>query len=313
MRIIRDGQSLGPDEHTAVGIGMFDGVHLGHRHVLAHVRADAERRGLLSAVVTFDRHPAYVVRPEYAPRQLTTLEQKLELLEQNGIDVVYVVHFDEAVAATSAADFVDEVLVDALHARCLVVGADFHFGKGREGDVPRLSELGTQRGFGVHGLELIRHTPEAPAITSTAIRAALTEGDVAHASALLGRPYEVCGIVAHGDKRGRTIGFPTANVPVDGETAMPADGVYAGWFTRADGTVHPAAISLGRRPTFYVEQDQSLLEAYLLDFSDDLYDEVVRVSFVGRCRGQVKFDSIESLVAQMGRDVERTRTFLAGA
>jgi riboflavin kinase/FMN adenylyltransferase len=311
MRIIRDGQSLGPDEATVVGIGMFDGVHLGHRHVLEHVKADAERRGLSSAVVTFDRHPAYVVRPEHAPRLLTTLEQKLELLEENGIDVVYVVHFDEAVAATSAADFVDEVLVDALHARCLVVGADFHFGKGREGNVPRLTELGAERGFGVHGLELIRHEADAPAVTSTAIRAALAAGDVALAARLLGRPYEVCGIVAHGDKRGRTIGFPTANVPVLGETAMPSDGVYAGWFTRADGSVHQAAISLGRRPTFYVEQDQSLLEAFLLDFSDDLYDESVRVSFVGRCRGQVKFDSIEALVAQMGRDVERSRIFLA--
>lgn len=311
MRIILDGEpGLPPDQATAVGVGVFDGVHRGHQFVLATVRSEATRRGVRPAVVTFDRHPAYVVRREHAPKLLTTLDQKLELLEANGVEVAYVVRFDEARAATTAAEFVDQVFVDALHARAVVVGHDFHFGKGREGDVPRLRELGRHGGFDVLDLELVRHRPDAAQpVTSTNIRAALARGDVALAAEMLGRPYEVCGVVDHGDKRGRTIGFPTANVPVSGDTAWPADGVYAGWLTRPDGTRLPAAISIGRRPTFY-DDGVSLLEAYVLDFTGDLYGEAVRVAFVDRVRGQERFDSVDALVAQMHDDVARCRTLL---
>jgi riboflavin kinase / FMN adenylyltransferase len=316
MEVLRDLESCpAPPEGTAVTIGAYDGLHLGHRAVIDQVRRRAADDGLRSAVVTFDRHPASVVRPESAPRLLTDLEQKLELIEATGVDYCLVIAFDEARSKEPAEDFVTEVLVGCLRARAVIVGHDFHFGHRRRGNVDLLRAMGPEHGFEVGDVELVDERGEAVGedrkVSSTTIRHALAEGDLATATRLLGRHHEVRGVVAHGDERGRELGFPTANVSVPGDILLPADGIYAGWFERADGSVLPAAISLGRRPTFYAEAHASLLEAHVLDFSGDLYDEAVRVRFVERLRGEVRFDAVEALVEQMRRDCDDARRILA--
>jgi riboflavin kinase/FMN adenylyltransferase len=303
-----------PPQGTAVTIGAYDGVHHGHRSVISTVRQLAEERGLATAVVTFDRHPASVVRPESAPRLLTDLDQKLELLEQTGIDYALVVHFDEERSKESAEDFVREVLVDCLNAKLVVVGADFHFGHQRRGNVALLEQMGRELGFDVLGMSLVG--PDgAPArdelqVSSTAIRRALLAGDVALANKLLGHDYEVRGAVEHGDERGRTWGFPTANVAVPEEILLPADGIYAGWYERPSGERVPAAISLGRRPQVYDAQPYRLLEVHLLDWEGDLYGEEAKVRFVARLRAEEKFDSVDDLLAQMHRDCDEARNLL---
>ena len=315
MQIVRDTQAC-PDlgRGSAVTIGAYDGLHLGHRAVIDRVKAVAREADLASAVVTFDRHPASVVRPESAPKLLCDLDQKLELLESTGIDVAVVVTFDELRAAETAEEFVQEVLVDCLRSRSIIAGADFHFGKVRGGNVALLEQLGPTLGFDVQGMPLV-DAGGAPAeqgerVSSTAIRRALAEGDLATATSMLGRDHEVRGVVAHGDARGRELGFPTANVSVPGSIQLPADGIYAGWFERANGDVLPTAISLGRRPTFYETADASLLEAHVLDFAGDLYDEHVAVRFVERIRGEEKFDSIDALVERIEQDCADVRTVL---
>jgi len=303
-----------PSGGSVVTIGAYDGVHLGHRAIIDRVRKDAADLGVASALVTFDRHPARVLRPETAPLLLTDLDQKLELLEATGLDLVVVVAFDEERSRESAEDFVRELLVGCLGAQAVVVGEDFHFGHRRRGDVALLRAMGAELGFEVDGLALLGPDglPADPAdqVSSTAIRAALLAGDVERAASLLGRHHEVRGTVAHGDARATELGFPTANVSVPDDRLLPADGIYAGWYTRPDGTRHPTAISLGRRPTFYETAEFSLLEAHLLDFSGDLYDEEARVAFVARLRAEERFDSVDALVAQMGRDCDRARRLL---
>ncbi|MPY95241.1 MAG: bifunctional riboflavin kinase/FAD synthetase [Acidimicrobiia bacterium] len=300
-------------EGCAVTIGAYDGVHRGHRAVIDRTEQEAARRGARTAVVTFDRHPAAVVRPESAPRLLTSLEHKLELLDEAGVDVAYVVHFDDDRAHEAAADFVKEVLVDCLRARCVVVGADFHFGRHREGTVAMLAALGRDYGFEAVGIDLLGQA-EGPTeiVSSTSIRAAVASGDVESAAALLGRWHELRGVVGTGDKRGREIGFPTANLTIGTDLAIPADGIYAGWYVHPDGSRHAAAINVGRRPTFY-EEGELLVEAFLLDFAGDLYGQRARVQFVARLRPEVKFDSVDELVAQMHLDVAEARHRLSPA
>ena len=307
---------------AVVTIGAYDGVHLGHRAVIAEVRRLAAERGLTSAVITFDRHPAEIVRPESAPKLLTDLAQKLELLESTGVDTTLVVHFDEERSTETAEDFIAEIIVGALGARVVVVGDDFHFGKDRRGNVELLRtvgrDLGPVMGFDVVGLDLFgdeltgtgAHVGKGPKISSTRIRTLLRDGDIRLAAALLGRAYEVRGLVVHGDARGRTLGFPTANIAVPVEICLPADGIYAGWYHRPDGVALPAALNLGRRPTFYPDQPYSLLEAFIIDWSGDLYGEGARIEFVERLRAEMKFDSVDGLIAQMGEDVGKARTVL---
>jgi riboflavin kinase / FMN adenylyltransferase len=294
-----------------VTIGAYDGVHLGHRALLRDLSDRAAAEGLSTVVVTFDRHPASVVRPDSAPKQLTSLEQKLELLAECGIGRTLVVPFDEARADETAEEFVAEVLVDELGARLVVVGEDFHFGHGRKGNVELLRRLGAEHGFEVVGVGLTDDGSEP--VSSTRIRALIAAGDVAGAALLLGRPHEVRGPVVRGDGRGGPeLGFPTANVAVDDDIALPADGIYAGYFARADGSVHPSAISVGRRPTFYEPGTAPVLvEAYLLHFDDDLYGEPARVSFHQHLRPELRFESVEALIAQMQADVEETERLLA--
>jgi riboflavin kinase / FMN adenylyltransferase len=299
---------------AVVTIGAYDGVHLGHQAVLRLVRELAGARGFEAALVTFDRHPAEVVRPESAPRLLTTLEQRLELLDATGdLDLCWVLTFDEARSKEAAEDFVSEVLVDGIGARLVVVGADFHFGHRRGGNVPLLERMGAELGFEVLGLGLVAVEGDATAVpySSTRIRELLAKGDVAEAARLLGRPHEVRGVVERGDQRGAEhLGMPTANLTVPERICLPADGVYAGTFVAEDGVERPAAISVGTRPTFYDDGDV-LVEAYVLDFDGDLYAQRVKVRFREWVRGQERFDSTEALVEQMNADVEATRRILA--
>ena len=306
----------GPEHATpagsgaAVTIGAYDGVHLGHRHLLRVLQDEARARGLSTEVVTFDRHPATVVRPQSAPLVLTDLDQKLELLASTGVDRTVVVPFDEVRARESAEDFVREVLVDALGARLVVVGEDFHFGHRRRGNVALLSAMGARHGFDVIGLALEEDASHR-AVSSTRIRELLAGGDVSAAAELLGHPHQVRGRVVHGDGRGGAeLGFPTANVSLPDGLALPGEGIYACWYERAQGSVHAGAASLGRRPTFHDNVEAPLLEVFVLDFEGDLYDEAARVSFVSRLREERRFDSPEDLVKQMTVDVAAARSAL---
>jgi riboflavin kinase/FMN adenylyltransferase len=318
MQIITDpARCLPPPGGSAVTIGAYDGVHLGHQALLGELHARAEADGLTSVVVTFDRHPAAVVRPDSAPLLLCDLDQKLELLAATGVDRTVVVPFDTERANESAEEFVQEILVRGLDARLVVVGEDFHFGHGRKGNVALLREMGDEAGFVVEGVSL-EAAPDGSAeaghpVSSTRIRGLIAEGRVEEAAALLGRPHQLRGPVVHGDNRGATeLGFPTANLDIPATIAIPAIGIYAGWYDRADGTRWPAAISVGKRPTFYGVDGNLLVEAYLLDFSGDLYGEQGRLSFVGRLRPELAFESVDDLVAQMLEDVDATRTLLLG-
>ncbi|MCU1505014.1 MAG: ribF, partial [Ilumatobacteraceae bacterium] len=291
MRVLHDLDTPAwPGERSVITIGAYDGVHLGHQAVIAAVRRNAQALGARSVVVTFDRHPASVVRPESAPQLLTDLDQKLELLAGTGVDATGVVHFDQAQAGESPESFVKRVLAGCLATRLVVVGEDFHFGRARSGNVALLRDIGGEFDFEVQPVALMERSDgvDEP-ISSTAIRRALHGGDVGLAEAMLGRPFEVRGLVIQGDQRGRTIGFPTANVTVPGFICIPADGVYAGWYVRPDGRRHQCAINLGRRPTFYEHADHSLLEAHLIDFEGDLYGERAFVEFTDFLRSERKF------------------------
>ena len=292
------------EQGSVVTVGEYDGVHRGHRTVVAEMHRMAAERGCATAVVTFDRHPATIVRPESAPLLLCDLEHKLELLAETGVDYTLVVEFTEEQAQVKAETFAQQILVDCLQARAVIVGADFHFGKGRRGNVETLKVVGDECGYEVVGLPLVKQlTGEGEVISSTSIRSALTDGDVEKAHRLLGRPFEVRGVVTPGDRRGRTIGFPTANLPTTPDLQVPADGVYAAWYIREDGTQYPAAVNIGKRPTFYDYADRSLIEAHLIGFRGDLYGEIAKVRFVRRLRGEKKFEGIEQLQEQLGKDV----------
>lgn len=270
MQVFAEGTYPVDDSRAAVTVGVYDGVHLGHRHVLAQLRSLAEARGLQTVVVTFDPHPAAVVAPERAPLSLCSFERRLELLAATGIDRCVVVGFDPARSSQDPAAFVQAVLVDELRAAAVVVGENFRFGHRRAGDVGLLRDLSAAGGYEVVPVAL--DAADGEPISSTRIRGLLAAGDVAHAARLLGRPHELEGTVVRGDGRGRVIGFPTANLSVAAGFCVPEVGIYAGTWTRGTGRRYPAAISVGRRPTFYEDADV-LVEAHLVDFEGSLYEE----------------------------------------
>jgi len=294
---------------TVVVIGNFDGVHLGHQHVVGRARELADRDGLRVVAATFDPHPMAVLRPEHAPLTLTDIDRRCVLLAQAGVDDVFVIPFSREIASWTPEEFIERVVVDGLHAAHVVVGANFRFGAKAAGDVATLAESGARHGFEVEGLAL----DGGPQVwSSTYVRTCLAAGDVEGAAEALGRPYSVVGHVVRGEKRGRELGYPTANVPV-GRLAVPADGVYAGWLGllgQPESDPLPVAVSIGTNPTFEGERDRRV-EAYVLDKTDlELYDEPVEISFVARIRGMVRFDGVEALIETMGQDVVRTREVL---
>ncbi|GGF38479.1 riboflavin biosynthesis protein [Marmoricola endophyticus] len=311
MQIWRSLEEI-PDglDPTVVVVGNFDGVHLGHRAVVAQACAQAADDATRVVAVTFDPHPMAVLRPEHAPQMLTTLEQRARLLAEAGVDDVFAIPFSREVASWSPEEFVQRVLVDALHARTVVVGANFRFGAKAAGDVALLQRVGPDHGFTTRAVPL----DGGPQVwSSTYVRACLAAGDVEGAAQALGRAYALAGTVVRGDQRGRELGYPTANVP-PGVQAVPADGVYAGHLRRLDepgALALPAAISVGTNPTFDGTRERRV-EAYVIDRVDlELYSVEVEVDFVARVRGMTRFDSVEELVEQMALDVRRCRELLA--
>jgi riboflavin kinase / FMN adenylyltransferase len=295
---------------TVVTVGNFDGVHLGHQHVIRVARETADAEGLSVVAVTFDPHPMAVLRPQHAPTVLTDLDERARLLHDAGADHVFALHFDLDVAAWTPDEFAQRVLADGLHAAVVVVGANFRYGSKAAGDVTTLTSSGERLGFRAVGVPL----DGGPQVwSSTYVRTCLAAGDVAGAAQALGRPFTVRGVVVRGDRRGRQLGFPTANVPTSGMTAAPADGVYAGWLRRLDtGERYPAAISVGTNPTFDGERERRV-ESYVLDRDDlELYDVEVEVSFVDRIRGMSRFDSVEELIDMMRQDITRAHELLGG-
>jgi riboflavin kinase / FMN adenylyltransferase len=292
---------------SVVSIGVYDGVHRGHRMILDRAVAEARTRDAASVVVTFDPHPAAVVgRP--VPLMLGTLHNRARWLAEVGIDALLILPFTRELSERSPAEFVELVLADRLHAVHVVVGENFRFGHKQAGDVTLLAELGAQAGFTVDAVGLVRGGAQEP-FSSTFIRNRLAEGDVETAAEALGRPHRVEGPVVRGDARGKQLGYPTANLDVLDGMAVPGDGVYAGYLVRQRGERMPAAISVGTNPTF--DGTERRVEAYVLDADIDLYGEHVAIEFTHRLRGMVRFDGVEPLVEQMGEDVRRTRELLA--
>ncbi len=281
-----------------VAVGTFDGVHLGHRKVIEGA----------DSVLTFDPHPVSVVAPQHTPKLLTTRERKAELVASLGVQEMIVIPFDKRFASLSAAEFVDEVLVGALGAERVSIGENFRFGHRAQGD-PALLAADERFETVVHPLLEI----DGEIVSSSHIRGLLGAGDVADANRLLGSTFQLTGAVAHGDERGRTLGFPTANLVPDEELVCPGHGVYACLVDAArDDVAGPAAVSIGVRPTFETGRGE-LIEAYVLDFEGDLYDTTLTLQFLERLRGERRFESAEALVEQMHRDVERTREIAAAA
>ncbi|KAB2809644.1 bifunctional riboflavin kinase/FAD synthetase [Pimelobacter simplex] len=314
VRVWRDFSEVPSDlGRTVVTIGNFDGMHLGHQHVVRRAREVAAEVGVDHVVaVTFDPHPIAVLRPEHAPPTLTTIDGRLRLLGEAGVDDVLVIPFSREIAGWSPQEFIDRILLAALHAKAVVVGANFRFGNRAAGDCNLLRAAGAEHDFVLEEVSL----DGGPQVwSSTYVRTCLAAGDVAGAAEALGRPFTTRGVVVEGDKRGRELGYPTANVPVRTGAAVPADGVYAGRLTVLDGpdagTTYPAAISVGTNPTFAGERE-SRVESYVLDRTDlDLYGREVEVAFADRLRGMVRFDSVDDLLTAMADDVARARTILA--
>ncbi|MEN3304855.1 MAG: riboflavin kinase / adenylyltransferase [Micromonosporaceae bacterium] len=290
-----------------VTIGVFDGVHRGHQEIIGHTVKRARDQGLQSVVVTFDPHPAEVVRPGSHPAILTEPARKAELIEALGVDVLCVLPFTPDLSRLPAEEFVHDVLVEHLHAAVVVVGENFRFGHHAAGDVDLLTRLGRRFGFAAEGAPLV--TTDGTPFSSTYIRACVDAGDVAAAAAALGRSHRIEGVVIRGDRRGRELGFPTANLLCGQHVAVPADGVYAAWLVRR-GQRLAAAVSIGTNPTFSGRERR--VEAYVLDFDEDLYGERLALDFVVHLREMRRYDAIEPLIAQIHQDVADTRSALPG-
>lgn len=293
---------------TVVAIGKFDGVHVGHQAVIERMRVDAAAVDAKTVAVTFDRNPLEVLRPELCPENVVATERKLELLSELDLDATLLLTFDRAMAALEAREFVRTILVDALHVVTVLVGHDFRFGRGGAGDPDLLRELGQVYGFTVDIVADVQPAGMERRVSSTWIRELLAEGDVVEAAKALGRPVTVAGEVVHGLKRGRELGFPTANLSETVDALAPADGVYAGWLHDHDtGIRHPAAISVGTNPTFDdVERRQ--VEAHVLDASElDLYGHRVTVEFTDHLRGMTAFTGMDALIEQIAEDVIEAR------
>jgi riboflavin kinase/FMN adenylyltransferase len=308
MELIRGLHNLRPRHRGCVAtIGNFDGVHLGHQTVLGQLSDEAAKLGVPSVVITFEPYPLEYFAPERAPSRLTRLREKLKALARYSVDRVLVLRFDEQLASMPAMDFISKLLIDGLDVRYLVVGDDFHFGNQRQGDFEMLREVGALKGFQVVNMHTF--AVDDTRVSSTRIREALEAGDLHTAEKLLGRPYRMCGRVAHGDKRGRTIGFPTANIHLHRKNT-PVSGVYAVEMFGIEGEPVPGVANVGTRPT--VDGTRSLLEVHLFDFDRDIYGAYVNIEFVHKLRDEKRFESFELLRQQIDIDAEQARAFFAG-
>ena len=305
MRIRRELAGLGLEGGAAVTIGVFDGVHIGHRSLVSRLNEVAERRRLSSVVLTFRNHPASVLRAGFEPQYLTVPNERVRLLRGTGVDQVVQATFDAALSQLSARTFA-ALLQDTLGMKVIVAGPDFAMGRNREGSIAALREIGDELGFEVEVVEPLLG-PGGEAVRSTAVRAAVSSGDMERAAAMLGRNYSITGTVVRGHGRGGPLGFPTANLRMPEESLAPRDGIYACW-VEIDGSRHMAAASIGERPTF--PGAGRSVEAFVMDFDGDLYGRELRLELVRRLRDEEKYASVEQLRLQVDRDVAETRRLL---
>ena len=293
---------------TALTIGVFDGVHRGHTHLISQLVSEAASKGLMAGVVTFREHPAAVLSPSFPAQYLTSFEDRLDLLNETAIDLVVPITFDRALASLTAGEFIS-LLQEHLRMVSLVVGPDFAMGRKREGTIERLSELGGEMGFTLKVVDGLRDA-DGDTVRSTTVRSALAEGDVERVADLLGRRFTLKGPVVSGEGRGGRLGIPTANLSPPREMATPGDGIYAA-YAHLDDQEMKAAVSIGTNPTF--GGHDRTIEPFILDFDGNLYGKTLRLEFVRRLRDQVKFDSVEALLEQIDRDVVQTRQILENA
>ncbi|MEV8176020.1 bifunctional riboflavin kinase/FAD synthetase [Microbacterium sp. NPDC079176] len=313
MIVFRDPSEVPPGfGPSAVAIGKFDGVHAGHRAVIGRLKEIAAESGIRAVAVTFDRNPLAVLRPDRCPENVVTVERKIELLSELELDATLLLTFDEELAARSAEDFVAGILTSALHVSTVLVGEDFRFGRGGAGNPDLLRQLGPKYGFTVEVVDDVFLDGSDRRVSSTWIRELLMAGDVTATARVLDRNVDVRGEVVHGLKRGRELGFPTANLSASVDSFVPADGVYAGWLVDHEtGLRHRAAISVGTNPTFDDVLERQV-EAHVIGETDlDLYGHDVTVEFVERLRGMVAFEGIERLKSQMAADVTDAETVLS--
>jgi riboflavin kinase/FMN adenylyltransferase len=296
---------LSLDKDTLLTIGVFDGVHLGHKHLISQLVGKAEQEGLLSVVVTFRQHPQQVLHPDTVLPFLTDLAEREKLLRSEGVDIIVPLTFTAETSRLSARDFVS-LLRKSLRMRGMVIGPDFALGKKREGDADALCALGREMGFSVTVVPPV--VIDGEVISSTAIRQALSAGDIHRVRRLAGRNFSLRGNVVAGTGRGVTLGFPTANLDIGPEQALPADGVYAGW-TEIDGGTFPSVTNIGASPTFGDKQRR--VEVYIMDYEGDAYGCEIRVEFAERLRGEKKFDDVEELKKQIAEDVKKAVTLLS--
>ncbi len=294
-----------PNCDSTITIGVFDGVHRGHGHLIDTLVQRARSVGSLAGVLTFKNHPVAALRPGVEVRLLTDLHERIRLLKELGVDFVVPVRFDRELANLSSRDFLTH-LYEKLRMRKLIVGPDFAMGRDRDGTLETLPAIGASVGFTVESVDMM--TDSAGIVKSTTIRNSIAEGDVSRAAKLLGRNFTVSGTVVHGEERGRELGFPTANLDIGRGLMHPGDGIYATWAHLESGS-YMAATSIGVRPTFDDGENRTI-EAYILDFSDDIYGRPLRLEFVQRLRGEEKFDTVQALLVQMDDDVRRTREIL---
>ena len=305
MRIRKELEGLDLDGGSAVTIGVFDGVHLGHQRLVSRLKDAAERRGLTAVVLTFRNHPASALRAGFEPRYLTMPDERARLLQEAGADQVILATFDLDLSKLGAKAFAG-LLQESLDMRTLVAGPDFAMGHNREGGVPVIKKLGEEMGFTLEIVEPLVG-PGGEIVRSTAVRTAVSQGDMERAAALLGRLYSIAGAVVKGHGRGGPLGFPTANLHSPPDRLTPRDGIYAAW-VEIDGARYMSASSIGERPTF--PGAGRSMEAFVLDFDGDLYGKELRLEFVRRLRGEEKYDTVEQLQAQVHRDIGETRRVL---
>lgn len=305
MRLLEGDYRTWPplDRPTAVTIGVYDGVHLGHQQVLGALGS----AGLPVVVVTFRDHPVRTISPDGVPRLLTSIDRRLEILEELGVYATAVVDFDDEFRRLPAEEFVENVLVKTLRVQRIAVGRGFRFGHQQLGDVAMLRSMGLQHGYQVEDVEILE---EGVPVRSTVIRALLKEGHAKVAARLLGRPFRLVGTVVAGDQRGRAIGFPTANLEISNDLLIPGSGVFA-VRTSIDGIDHKGVVNIGRRPTF--GGTETVVEVHVLDFAGDLYGAEIAVDFIARLRSEQKFASVDDLVAAIHDDVTTARQVLEGS